>query len=187
MGAAMPGPSHRLAASVVVLVMLGLAWAPNALAHSRHAVLESPPVVPVTTSEVVPRPATDIAVSFATTASSTPGTVTLVTVVVAALLLGAGAVRAPVTTLRVVLALLATVTAAESALHSVHHLDDPTGAKDCQVLTITQQLHGDAAPESPSGVPPGELRSHIVSFDARDTAQAVRRPGQGRAPPLPLA
>jgi hypothetical protein len=54
-------------------------------------------------------------------------------------------------------------------------------------LNVTQQLHGETSPELPSGVPVAAFRSYTVIVRSHDTAQAVRRPDEGRAPPLPIA
>lgn len=104
-----------------------------------------------------------------------------------ALLLSLSAVRWPVATARVLLVLILVVAAAESAIHSVHHLDNPRGGASCRVLTVTQHLHGDTSPELPSGAPVEEFCSDTVTAALHDAAQFVRRPDQGRAPPFPLA
>jgi hypothetical protein len=103
------------------------------------------------------------------------------------LLLSLSAVRWPVETVRALLGLILVVAAAESALHSVHHLDNPRGGASCPVLTVTQQLHGDTSPDLPSGTPVEEFCSDTVTAARHDAAQFVRRPDQGRAPPFPLA
>jgi hypothetical protein len=43
------------------------------------------------------------------------------------------------------LAFLLLVFAADSAIHSVHHLTDPRGAADCRVLSVAQHLQGNTA------------------------------------------
>ena len=103
------------------------------------------------------------------------------------LLLSLSAVRWPVGTVRALLGLILVVAAAESAVHSVHHLDNPRGGASCRILTVTQQLHGDTPPELPSGAPLEEFCSDTVAAALHDAAQFVRRPDQGRAPPFPLA
>ena len=102
------------------------------------------------------------------------------------LLLGLGAAR-PSTTARVLLALTIVVAGAESAVHSVHHLDNPQGGATCRVLTITKQVHAETSPELPRGVPVAECTSYAIVDVPRGTAQSVRRTDEGRAPPLPLA
>jgi hypothetical protein len=84
-----------------------------------------------------------------------------------------------------VLALLVVVASAESGVHSVHHLDDPRGGAECQVLTVTQQLHGETSPELPSGAPALVFRAYVLAAVPPDAPAPARRPDAGRAPPLP--
>jgi hypothetical protein len=174
------------AASCVLLSLLCVLGTSDALAHSAHALRAATETheAPVDVGPSVTREEPTATVDPAPPASSAVRPLVLV---LAMLLAGVAIARAPVTTVRVALALLLAITAAESALHSVHHIDDPAGAKDCHVLSVTQQLHGEAAPELPGIAPLVELRSDVTIAAARETAQAVRRPDQGRAPPLPLA
>jgi len=73
----------------------------------------------------------------------------------------------------------------ETALHSVHHLDEPDAAASCSVLTASTQLSGVAAPvadlsvqEDISGPVLGLDRVWLLPFCA------IRVP-EGRAPPAP--
>jgi hypothetical protein len=175
-------------ASCVLLALLCVLGTSDALAHSAHAPRAAAPETHEASVDLGPSVSTEApaaTVDLAPPASS--AVLPFVLVLVAMLLAGVAIARAPVTTVRVALALVLAITAAETALHSVHHIDDPAGAKDCHVLSVTQQLHGEAAPERPGMAPLVELRSDVTIAAARGTAQAVRRPDQGRAPPLPLA
>jgi hypothetical protein len=69
----------------------------------------------------------------------------------------------------------------------VHHLDDPQGGADCQVLTLTQQVHGETAPEPPSLAPAAVFGAHATLAAADQAAKPVHRPDEGRAPPRPIA
>ena len=77
-----------------------------------------------------------------------------------------------------------TVLAFETALHSVHHLDEPDAGVSCPVLTATSQLSGVAAP-----VPDLSLRAEtpgpLIGIDSAWLVPfcPVRIP-EGRAPPV---
>jgi hypothetical protein len=184
----MPRRACPLAASVALLVVLCALWAPTALAHPSPAPRETAPGGLESPVDIVPNPSADEAPArWVVRQDAARTAVPVLLVLVAVLLLGTGAACAPGATARVLLSLLIAVTAAESAVHSVHHLDDPGGAKECQVLTVTQQLHADTAPALPDGVPLAALRSDVVAVVLHGATQSVRRPDQGRAPPLPIA
>jgi hypothetical protein len=81
------------------------------------------------------------------------------------------------------LAFLLTVMAAETTLHSVHHLTDPAGASRCQGLAISQNLSGDLTPTAPA-LAAAVVSHRLVLLDAAPGPPApVHRPDQGRAPP----
>jgi hypothetical protein len=83
----------------------------------------------------------------------------------------------------VTLALLLTVLAAETTLHSVHHLTDPAGASRCQGLALSQNLAGDLT-AAPPALPAAVVSHRLVVPDAAPGPSAsVHRPDQGRAPP----
>ena len=78
-----------------------------------------------------------------------------------------------------------TVLAFETALHSVHHLDEPDAGASCPVLTATSQLTGVTAPvadlsvhSEASGPPVGIDLAWLLPFCS------LRVP-EGRAPPVP--
>ena len=156
-------------------------------AHPRRAESPVASAEPVRLAEEAPStPAT----TPAQTAAPAPPAAAPKGVIEVALLLVATLVcllRWPATTARLLLALLVTVVGVESALHSVHHLGNPQGAKTCTVLSVTTHLPGEMSPEVPSGVPVQQYRRH----DARAASPAVvslgRHSDRGRAPPFPLA
>jgi hypothetical protein len=88
--------------------------------------------------------------------------------------------------LRIVLVLQLAIAAAESAVHGLHHLDNPDGAENCQVLTVSQQLHGEPAPEQPRLVPLAVLATATMPVVLDEVTRPLRRPDMGRAPPPPL-
>ena len=179
----------RVAIGLLALALLCVLWVTPAGAHTRQPVdsparpaevqqFDTAPLSPSEEPLTTPAP-------VAETAAASP--LASVATLLGFLLLGLGAARRPATTVRVVLALLLVVAAAETAIHSVHHLDNPQGSASCRVLTVTQQLQGEIAPELPSGAPLVEFCSHTIAPVPNGTAQSVLRPDEGRAPPLPLA
>jgi hypothetical protein len=171
-----------------LLVALSALWAPAALAHPSHATRETAPAGLEAPVDIVPSPPADAAPERPVVRQDAAGSAAPVLLVaVAILLLGSGVVCAPGATARALLSLLIAITAAETSVHSIHHLDDPGGAKDCQVLTVAQQFHADAAPELRDADPLVALPSDVVVVVLSGATQSVRRPDQGRAPPLPIA
>ena len=177
------------AVGLVILILLCGLWVPSASAHPRDIRSESASLSP---TEPISAPAlspSEEPLTGLTPAVEAPPAIPLApaAALLGVLLLSLSAVRWPVETVRALLGLILVVAAAESAVHSVHHLDNPRGGASCRVLTVTQQLHGDTSPELPSGAPVEEFCSDTVSAAPHDAAQFVRRPDQGRAPPFPLA
>jgi hypothetical protein len=173
----MLGQARDLVGALLVLAVLGGPGALAAHAHSLHA-------------HDAPAAAQRLQAAAALAPESSPPAMTLApaAALLTAVLLGAGIVRHGLaTTARVLLALLLVTAAAEGALHSVHHLDDPQGSADCQVLILTQQVHGEMAPEPPSLAPAAVFRVHATLAAADQTAKPVPRPDEGRAPPHPSA
>jgi hypothetical protein len=82
------------------------------------------------------------------------------------------------------LALILLVFVADSAVHSVHHLNDPRGAAHCQVLSLVQHLHGNAAACPTVGSVPTDAGSAFVPAATFPRSDVPLRPDQGRAPPL---
>jgi hypothetical protein len=78
-----------------------------------------------------------------------------------------------------------TVLAFETALHSVHHLDEPESGASCSVLTAGAQLSGVATPVADLGVHE-DMPVPVVMLDRAWLVLpcAVRVP-EGRAPPAP--
>jgi hypothetical protein len=165
----------------VVLSGMGL---PSAEAHQRQveptAATAAP--VPLADEELSAASLSDEALAVSPEAPASR-TVAGVLLLLAPFLL---VLRWPATTATVLLALLVLVGGVEGAVHSVHHLDSPQGAASCTVLSVSQQLHGEVAPEQPSGAPAADHRPYLAPASPHDVAPSVQRPDQGRAPPLPL-
>ena len=177
------------AIGLVILILLCGLWVPSASAHPRDIRGESVPLSPTEPESAPALSAPDELLTSLTPVVEAPPAIpwAAAAALLGVLLLSLSAARWPVETVRALLGLILVVAAAESAIHSVHHLDNPRGGASCRVLTVTQQLHGDTSPELPSGAPVEEFCSDTVSAAPHDAAQFVRRPDQGRAPPSPLA
>ena len=174
---------------LVTLILLCGIWVPSASAHPRDIRGEAASLAPTEpVSAPTPSPSEEPPTSL-TPAVEAPPAISWapVTVLLGVFLLSLSAVRWPVETVRALLGLILVVVAAESAIHSVHHLDNPRAGASCPVLTVTQQLHGDTSPELPSGTPVEEFCSDTVTVALHGAAQFVLRPDQGRAPPFSLA
>jgi hypothetical protein len=78
-----------------------------------------------------------------------------------------------------------TVLAFETALHSVHHLDEPDAGASCPVLTATSHASGVSAPTADLDARP-DLAGAIVGVDRAWLLPfcSLRVP-EGRAPPVP--
>ena len=78
-----------------------------------------------------------------------------------------------------------TVLAFETAVHSVHHIDEPDAGASCQVLTGTSQDNGVAAPVADLSVQP-DVPVTVVAVDPAWLLPScsIRVP-TGRAPPAP--
>jgi len=178
-----------LAVGLLALALLCVLWIPTAGAHPPDLGREPAPPAGAQSTDAAPLSPPEEPPMNPPPAAETTAAIPVAPVValLGVLLLGLGTLRRPVTAVRVLLALLVVVAAGESAVHSVHHLDNPQGRANCQVLTITQQLHGEAASELSSAVPVAEFCSYKVAAVPPDTAKTVRRPDEGRAPPLPFA
>ena len=79
-----------------------------------------------------------------------------------------------------------TVLAFETALHSVHHLDEPDAGASCPVLTATSQINGVIPAGRRPEPAPGRSPSPVVAVDLAWLLPfcALRVP-EGRAPPVP--
>jgi hypothetical protein len=79
-----------------------------------------------------------------------------------------------------------TVLAFETALHSVHHLDEPDAGASCPVLTAGSQLNGVATPVADLGVRSDAPPAPLAGVDPGWLLPfcALRVP-EGRAPPAP--
>jgi len=72
----------------------------------------------------------------------------------------------------------------ETALHSVHHLDEPEAGASCPVLTADSQLNGVAAPVADVSVR-AEASESVVTVDrAWLLPSCALRVPEGRAPPV---
>lgn len=174
---------------LVTLAVLSVTWVPVVTAHPRDrdgdlaSAVGSERAAPV--SPALPAVASGSAPA-AEAPAATPHASGVVLLVVL-FILGLAAVRRPGATVNGLLATLLLVAAIESAVHSVHHLDNPQAATKCQVLTVTQQLHGETSPEVPSGQPVATFRAYAAPVLPWVAVPSVRRPDEGRAPPLPIA
>ena len=73
----------------------------------------------------------------------------------------------------------------ETALHSVHHLDEPDAGASCPVLTATSQINGVAAPVTDLTVQPAAPTPIGVVDPAWLLPFCSLRVPEGRAPPAP--
>jgi hypothetical protein len=78
-----------------------------------------------------------------------------------------------------------TVLAFETALHSVHHIDEPDAGASCQVLTGTSQVNGVAAPFADLSVRPDAPVLNVALDPAWLLPSCSIRIPTGRAPPAP--
>lgn len=85
------------------------------------------------------------------------------------------------------LAVVLSVFAFESALHSVHHLLDRQEAAKCQVLGASHHLSGTRAGVADMERPPLTMAGPSPTYDAHGLPTPFLRPDQGRAPPLTAA
>jgi len=173
------GSRHRAAALglLTLAVLCGLLLS-SADAHTRAAAppLASVDSVPLTDwRPAAPGPA----------AAPAAGAIDVVLLLTAAALLLLG--RWPATTVRVLLALLILTGGVEAAVHSVHHLGSPQGAKSCTVSSVTQHIPGETSPEVPTGVPVAHDRRHVTPETDYHAAPLALHLDRGRAPPFPLA
>jgi len=73
----------------------------------------------------------------------------------------------------------------ETALHSVHHLDEPDAGASCLVLTASSQLSGVAAPVADLSLHE-DTSDPVVALDrAWLVPSCALRVPEGRAPPAP--
>jgi hypothetical protein len=169
------GSRHRAAALglLTLAVLCGLLLS-SAAAHTRAV---APPLVSVDSVPLTDgRPAAP---------APAAGAIDVVLLLTAAALLLLG--RWPATTVRVLLALLILTGGIEAAVHSVHHLGSPQGAKSCTVSSVTQHIPGETSPEIPTGVPAGHSRRHVTPETDYHAAPLALHLDRGRAPPVPLA
>jgi hypothetical protein len=106
----------------------------------------------------------------------------LVVAVTAALLLLRPSVRR---VLALAFVAVLTVLAFETALHSVHHFDEPDAGASCQVLTGTSQVNGVAAPVADLGVRPDAPVPHVGLDPAWLLPSCSLRVPAERGPPAP--
>ncbi len=154
--------------------------------HSRRAALSpvSPPALEVNDPEPGPAPAIVSGPSEPPVLIAGPSTslAPWLAIVAGLALAGAIARRWPrVVTLALIPML--TVFVAESTIHSVHHIDDPRGAAQCQVLSVAQHVHGDAPAAEITADAPADVGPLLVMLADPLLAAPALRPDQGRAPP----
>lgn len=87
--------------------------------------------------------------------------------------------------LAVTLVAVLSVLGFETALHSVHHLDEPDSGASCPVLTASSQLSGVAAPVADLSVHE-DTSGLVIALDrAWLLPSCALRVPEGRAPPAP--
>jgi hypothetical protein len=169
-----------LSASVVLFVLTLLAAGPLE-AHPRGPQVpeSSVPVAPAVPSESIREPQAPPPSLVAAPGGPLPS---WLVPVIALAVAGAMTRRSPRATAAVVLALLA-MFAAESSLHSVHHLGDPRGAEQCLVLSFSQHLSADCPfPHATPLLVRARGGTVVLARAARPVVFPLR-PDQGRAPP----
>jgi hypothetical protein len=172
----------RVSASAsIALFVLTLLVVATLEAHPRKPQVSDPPVAvaPVVPSEPIREPQAPPPSLVAAPGGPLPWW--LVPAVVLAVG-GAMTLRSRRATAAVVLALLA-VFAAESALHSVHHIGDPRGAEQCLVLSFSQHLSADCPSLTGTPLPARDPGCTVALASAGRPVEFPLRPDQGRAPP----
>jgi hypothetical protein len=82
------------------------------------------------------------------------------------------------------LALTVGVLAAETGVHSVHHLDDAQAAADCVVAVVTAQVQGTLdEPPAIDDTRPAEPVGSVPAPPSERPGPRPYRPDEGRAPP----
>ena len=168
----MRAPARLLVALVLVLAAGLVALGEPAWAHVRR--VEAPAVTTVE-PVAIPPATTQIVAASPAPPSLWP--------LLALVPLGALAVAAPRRALGLALIALLSIFAAESAVHSVHHLADQQAAAQCVVSVASAHLHG-ATPDAPDdGISePAVVGAVSIAKLDRPGARFIR-PDEGRAPP----
>jgi hypothetical protein len=181
---------RRLVAGLVVLAVWCAVWAPAATAHPRDPAARvnerlAVPVAPgagfLITPVVEAAPATPPPIDHPADRALS------VAAMLALLLVAGGSLRCLGPTVRGGLAALLLVTSIESAIHSVHHLDNPRAGASCPILTVTQQLHADTSPPTPTGLPTLVFHAYGAPVPFEVAPKTLRRQDESRAPPRLLA
>jgi len=166
---------------LLAALVTSLALAASSTSAWAHPRVVSPPLVqdaiPLAVPATVPAPDLPAAATPGPTAPLAPA---LTLAVVLGLALAARRQRVLVTTLALVLVVLAV----ETGVHSVHHLADQQGASDCVVALASAHVHGAAEPPLAAhalwiAVPVGAV---VAPAPERPGARPPR-PDEGRAPP----
>ncbi len=90
----------------------------------------------------------------------------------------------PAKLLSLVLALSLAFFVVESAIHSVHHLNDGDEENSCSVLATSQHLHGAVSDVDVAFAAPTVIHGDAVAAAAPGFSSRSFRPDEGRAPPL---
>jgi hypothetical protein len=80
-------------------------------------------------------------------------------------------------------AVLLAVFAADTSVHSVHHLTDPGGEAQCQALALSQPV-AELSPDAPAAPGRDGAETAVVAPSGSPAARFASRPDRGRAPPL---
>jgi hypothetical protein len=167
------------------LVVLLASFQP-AEGHARRAP-RLPPVAPAAVEAPVPEPVAATASTrpepAALTAAPSASPAPWLAIAAAGLALAGVIARRSPRAATLGLAVVLTVFAAESTLHSVHHIADPRGAAHCQVLSVAQHVHGDAPATEVTADAPADLGPLPIALSDSLLADPTLRPGQERAPP----
>jgi hypothetical protein len=173
---------HTSARVAVLTLMLAVAVLLIALAQPASAHVLAPETAAGTTSSVeIPITATPVAPPVPTVpAPPTRAPLWPAVVLAATALLGA---LTPRRALVFALVLALTVSAAETAVHSVHHLTDQQ-ASPCVAASVSAHVHGAALdpPVEPLLSLPARAAA-VVAIDSGLPGSRSVRPDEGRAPP----
>jgi hypothetical protein len=160
---------------LATLVLALLAGASVVEAHSgARAVIPVPLELDTVTSEAVPAPVVSASDPW-------PGA-TLVLVGAAGIAAAAGCLRRR-QRLAVFLSLAVAVFAGETALHSVHHLNEPQQAERCPVYAASVHVAGlEAGPATPELPPPARTPNRSLAGNPQRLTGVLAGP-PSRAPP----
>jgi hypothetical protein len=172
---------RRLPAVLASLVVLGLLFAGGATPAWAHPRQAQPVAVVQPVAVEQPGPA---AIPGAPLVAAAPALNTVPAWAALGLLLAlALALSAPRRTLVGALALVLVVLAAETGVHSVHHLADPQAAAECVVAVASAQVHGTAQAIAVYDLHVFTPVAAVLAPEPDRPGARLLRPDEGRAPP----